>query len=97
MAKLLIVTDGAFAVSGRRVIVTPDIPRHELPEPRPKTVILRRPDGATCTVQATFNIPFLDPPFPFLEHMHTVGYVCFLKGVEKAAVPVGTEVWVSEE
>jgi hypothetical protein len=54
-----------------------------------RTVTLRQPNGTTVSVEAIFTTGTSMP----IDHP---GYDCLLLGIEKADVPMGTEVWVSE-
>lgn len=70
----------------------PDVPVSAFSGSRIQTVMLKRPDGSTRTVEAAFNIPFVDPP-RLDGQPRTTGYVCVLKGIEKQEIPIGTEIW----
>ena len=89
MEKLLLVVEDAFEVRGRGVIVVPDIPLDELKQPTPTMVMLKRPDGTSSSVEAWIGVPFIDPPLVVGKR----GYTCFLKGIDRLAVPIGTEVY----
>jgi hypothetical protein len=90
--KHLLTVEVTFAIRERGVILAPDIPISGFNGPRFQTVTLKRPDGSTLTMQAEFNIPFINPLRPD-DQPHAVGYVCMLKGIEKPEIPVGTEIW----
>jgi hypothetical protein len=95
MNKRLLTVEDVFAIPGRGVIVVPDIPLQMLAPPHPPTVLLKRPDNTTQTVSATFDIPIFDPPLGVQPR--PAAYVCLLRGIEKAVVPIGTEIWVADE
>jgi hypothetical protein len=94
MDKRLLVIENAFHLRGRGVVLWPLVPFDALPHPPQipfrRTVTLRQPGGTSVSVEAIFTIGTSMP----LDHP---GYDCLLLGSEKANVPVGTEVWVSEQ
>lgn len=51
-------------------------------------VELRRPNGSNVVATAFAQIPFVSPPRRGLKH------VLMFKGLTKADVPLGTEVWL---
>jgi hypothetical protein len=95
MNKRLLTVEDVFAITGRGVIVVPDIPLQMLAPLHPPTVLLKRPDNTTQTVAATFDIPIFDPPLGVQPRR--AAYVCLLRGIDKTAVPIGSEIWVVEE
>lgn len=48
MQKLLLTVEQVFTVTGRGVIVVPEISVDQAPEPLPSLVTLKRPDGTTA-------------------------------------------------
>ena len=95
MNKRLLTVEEIFAITGRGVIIVPDIPLQMLAPPHPPTVLLKRPDHTIQTVAAIFDIPFFDPPLGVQPR--PAAYVCLLRGIDKTAVPIGTEIWVVDE
>jgi hypothetical protein len=93
MDKRLLVVEDAFHLRGRGLLLWPLVPFDVLPRPLQmpfrRTVTLRQPNGTTVRVEAILTIGTSMP----LDHP---GYDCLLLGIEKADVPKGTEVWVSE-
>ncbi|NJL21386.1 MAG: hypothetical protein HC895_12060 [Leptolyngbyaceae cyanobacterium SM1_3_5] len=97
MQKLLIV-EQVFAVTGRGVIVVPEISADQAPETLPNSVTLKRPDGTTANTKAAFHIAHVQTrsvEHP-LEIYKILRYTCFLEDIDKAAVPVGTEIWIEQ-
>jgi hypothetical protein len=94
--KHLLTVEDMFEIRERGVILAPDIPVSECSGPRFQTVMLKRPDGSTLTMQSGCNIPFINPLRPDGQP-HSVGYVCMLNGIEKPEIPVGTEIWSIED
>ena len=83
---MLTVTD-VFAFRGGLVVVDP-----EFDHPTawgPVQVLLRRPDGTELAATASVAIPFINR-HPYVPARK----VCLFRGLDKAAVPVGTEVWL---
>jgi len=89
-AKLLTVDD-TFLIEGRGVIVAPNIPVDSYSGARSRTVILRTPDGRERATRASFDIPRVSPP------PRAFYYLCFLAGLTKDHVPIGTEVWIDDD
>jgi hypothetical protein len=86
--KLLTVED-AFFIEGRGLLVMPLIPEYSGPTSFP--VVLKKPSGEQLVVQAHLDIPRLNPrPKHF-------SFSCLLDGVSKQDVPIGTEIWISDE
>ena len=93
MSRHLVTIEDVFEVAERGVLVLPEIPCNSLPRPVPARVGIRDPLQASMrTVDVQFEIPFLDPP-PSRE----VGCFCLLKGVAKAEVMIGSELWLLDE
>jgi hypothetical protein len=89
----ILTIEDVFEISGRGVLVLPDIPLNVLPTPAPTHVEMRNPlQVGMRTVDVQFEIPFLDPP-PSRE----VGCLCLLKDITKAEVMIGSELWVLGE
>ncbi|MDK2767274.1 MAG: hypothetical protein KYX69_06090 [Sphingomonas sp.] len=90
MSKAFLVVEDVFDVTGRGLIVVPGPLQDEYAGPREFPVTLRTPEGiehpATLTLEHMFQSP---PP---KEHR----WVCLLRDVTKAGIPIGTEIWASE-
>jgi hypothetical protein len=93
MDKRLLVVQDAFHLHGRGVLLWPLVPFDALPRPSQvpfrRTLTLRRPDGTTARAEAILTTGTSMP-------VDRPGYDCLLLGIEKADVPVGTEVWATE-
>jgi hypothetical protein len=97
MNKLLLKVEEVFTVSGRGVILTPDIPLEQKLPQSPVMVTLKRPDGSSIEVEAAFHIPHFQfaKVEELLKHLkNEQKYTCLLTGVEKSEVPTGTEIWL---
>jgi hypothetical protein len=93
MDKRILVVEHVFHLHGRGVLLLPLVSFDVFPSPPQipfrRTVTLRRPEGTTASVEAMFTISTSIP-------IDRMGYDCLLLAIEKADVPVGTEVWVTE-
>jgi hypothetical protein len=88
--RLLVIVEDAFAISGRGVVIAPDVDLGD-GSPRQLTVELRRPDGTSCVAEAVAQVPFVDPPrAPVLRH------VLRFAALGKSDLPIGTEIWLRE-
>lgn len=96
MQKLLLTVEQAFTLTGRGVIVAPEIPVDQAPVTLPSSVTLKRRGGTTVTTKATFHIAHRQTRSVehTLEILRNPRYTCLLKDIDKAAVPVGTEIWI---
>jgi hypothetical protein len=96
MRKLLLTVERVFVVTGRGVIVTPEIPIDQLPEIPSSSAILKRPDGTTINAKASFHIPHIHTQDieVTLKQLNNPRYVCIVEGIDKSEIPVGTELWV---
>jgi hypothetical protein len=91
MARLLLTVEDCFLLSGRGLVLIPEVPADALgPVPSGWTAIirLRQPGGAERSTEATF----------YLEHFRPGGYkwMCYPNGAGKEDVPPGTEVWLPD-
>ena len=86
---LLFKVEDVFAIKGRGLVLVPDVPVDALTQPHPHTVTLKYADGTSRNVVAIFILPMIDP-----APRRPVGYLCELKEVDKADVPIGTEIWI---
>lgn len=85
--KLLVVTD-TFAIAGRGLILAPDVALAG--GQQTLAVELRRPDGGTTSTEALAQVPFVVPLSA--TQLPSRGHVLTLS-LDKADVPLGTEVW----
>ena len=97
MNELLLKVEGVFSITGRGVILAPNISLEQKLPYSPVIVIMKRPDGLSIKAKASFHIPHIH--FAKLENMlenlkREQKYVCILKGIEKSEVPIGTEIWL---
>lgn len=90
MRKLLTVTE-TFAIRGRGVLVGPSIDAHEARSSKLE-VELRTPNGERRVLEAYVQVPFVNPPPPVPVRDASV----MLLAVDKADVPLGSEVWTAE-
>lgn len=88
MKKLLLTVENAFEISGRGVIIAPGPLQAEYDGPRQLEVTLISPNGAEQSAILTLEHVFQSPPPK--EHR----WVCLLRGLTKAEVPLGAEVWL---
>jgi hypothetical protein len=92
-ARLLLVVEDTFAISGRGLIVAPRVDLGEGPIQRRLAVELRRPDGTRTRAEALGQLPFLYP--------HRVGesecHQLLFQHLGETDVPIGTEVWMIDE
>lgn len=88
-AHLLLKVEDVFDIKGRGLVLAPDVSIDTLPQPHPRTVTLKFADETTREVETVFIRPRFYPP-----PQKPVGYLCELKEVKKADVPIGTEVWI---
>ena len=87
MRSLLLTVTDVFTFQGGLVLVEPEFDHPTAWGQVP--VVLRRPDGSELAASASVTIPFVN------RHPYTPPRkVCLFRGLDKAAVPVGTEVWL---
>lgn len=89
MARLLLVVEDRFAITGRGVLVTPMLDASEARRER-FLVELRSPGGARRRVEAFAQVPFFHPT-PKVHRTQVA-----LLGIAKDDVPLGTEVWTTD-
>jgi hypothetical protein len=87
-AHFLTVVD-TFETTSRGVVVVPGPLENEYSGPREMAVRLVLPNGEEQEALLTPEHVFQTPPPS--EHR----YACLLKGLTKADVPIGTEVWTT--
>ena len=88
MRSLLLTVTDVFALRGGLVLVDPEFDHPTAWGQVP--VVLRRPDGSELEAVASVTIPFINR-HPYVPPRK----VCLLRGLDKAAVPIGTEVWLA--
>ena len=87
MRSLLLTVTDVFTFQGGLVLVEPEFDHPTAWGLVP--VVLRRPDGSELAASASVTIPFVN------RHPYTPPRkVCLFRGLDKAAVSVGTEVWL---
>jgi hypothetical protein len=88
MRKLLTIQD-TFEIRGRGLLLVPEVDAAEASQ-RQVLVMLRAPDGTETQAKAFIQIPFSSPRPPVLR-------ACVaLLNVAKSAVPIGTDVWITD-
>jgi hypothetical protein len=90
--RLLLIVEDTFAISGRGLIVASDVDLGAGYQRR-ITAELRRPDGTISHAEALAQVPFIDPPRPGPRPQHML----LFPSLTKTDVPIGTEVWMTEE
>jgi hypothetical protein len=86
MSEAFLIVEHVLAVTGRGLIVVPGFLQNEYTGPRQFPVTLRTPEGIERSATLTLEHMFQSPP-PKEDR-----WVCFLSGVTKADIPIGTEV-----
>jgi len=76
-------------IEGRGVLVMPMITDYS--GPMSFSATLRKPDGEEALAQAHLDIPRFNSPRELYP------YACWLAGMSKNDVPIGTEIWISNE
>jgi hypothetical protein len=91
-SRLLLIVADTFAISGRGLIVAPDV---DLGDDRQRhlNIELRRPDGTRLHAEALAQVPFPNPPRPVDRPRHTLLFT----RLAKTDVPIGTELWITDE
>ena len=90
MPRLLLVVEDTFAISGRGLVVVPDVDLGGTHQ-RHVTVELRRPDGSRGRAEALAQVPYVSRPRPGPRH-----HVLMFASLTKADVPIGTELWIED-
>ena len=90
--RLLLVVEDTFAISGRGLIIAPDVDLGEGHQ-RHLNVELRRPDGTRFHAEALAQVPFVNPPRIGDRPRH----VLLFTRLTKTDVPIGTELWITDE
>jgi len=87
MIARLLTVDDAFEITSRGIVVVPGPLEAEYAGSREFAVRLALPDGSEREALLTLEHVFQTPP-PTERR-----YACLLKGLSKADVPIGTEIW----
>jgi hypothetical protein len=87
MPTQILTVEDSFEITGRGVVVVPGPLEAEYSGPRGFAVRLVLPSGSEQEARLTLEHVFQTPPPT--EHR----YACLLRGLGKADVPVGTEIW----
>jgi hypothetical protein len=90
MRRLLTVAE-TFLVTRRGLVVVPAPTIDEVRGPGEVEVELRLPDGTRRVDTLSLHHEFFTPP----PSVHR--WCCVFKSLDKAQVPIGTEVWCSEQ
>ncbi|MRI91457.1 hypothetical protein FGE12_25160 [Aggregicoccus sp. 17bor-14] len=91
--RLLITVEGAFDVRPGGVTILPEVQLRTQTAPQRIVVELQRPDGQRLAAQAIASYVFSVPRQPDKVRGHELQ----LLGLTKHEVPVGTQVWLTEE
>ncbi len=91
-SRLLLVVDDTFAITGRGLIIAPDVDLGERGTLH-LNVELRRPDGTVTHADALAQIPLINPPRPAAQRPR---HVLLFARLAKSDVPIGTELWIEE-
>ena len=83
-SRLLLVVEDTFAITGRGLIVAPDVDLGERHQLR-LTVELHRPDGTVSTAEALAQVPFVNPSRPGARSRHMLLFA----NLTKNDVPIG--------
>lgn len=92
-SRLLLVVEETFAITGRGLIVAPDVDLGAEGQRR-ITVELRRPDGTVVRAEALAQVPMVSPLQPAGRRLR---HMLRFAGLTKSDVPIGTEVWTTIE
>ena len=87
MAAHVLTVDAVFDITGRGLVVVPGPLEKDYVGPRELAVRLILPDGDEKLASMRLEHCFQSPPAKESR------FACILKGVTKADVPIGTEVW----
>jgi hypothetical protein len=90
MKRLLTIED-TFLIKTRGLVVVPAPPLDEVRGPGDLEVELRLPDGSRRVETLSLQHEFLRPT-PAVHRWN-----CAFKSLDKAQVPIGTEIWCSEQ
>lgn len=88
--KLLLTVEQTFEIKGRGLIVVPGPLATAFKRPVELGVELRLPDGSRRHATLHLQYVFLTPP-PKEQR-----YACIFRGLSKAEVPIGTEIYYTQ-
>jgi hypothetical protein len=91
--KFLIKVEDVFELKGRGLILVPSI-SVENDLPKSAAVLMIQTDKSEMEAQADFEIPFIWHLNVEDYSKRQPAYVILLKGLTKAEVPLGTEIWL---
>ena len=91
MPKLILTVEDLFQLTGRGLVLAPEVPEDAVPVTGNQTrftalVRLVRPDSTRLHISAVIAVEFCFPG----RHK----WVCYPRGVTNADIPIGTEVWL---
>ena len=87
----LLTIEEAFSITGRGLIVLPEIPVHIFEDKTlPTTVTLKYKNGSEEIVEASFHIPRISSS----DLKKEIFYWCMLQAKQKEDISIGTELWV---
>lgn len=90
MTELFLTVEDAFDITGRGLIIVPGPLQTEYDGPRQFPVTLRAPGKIDRNAELTLEHMFQSPP------PKEYRWACLLRGVAKADVPIGTQIWTVE-
>jgi hypothetical protein len=85
--EIFLTVEDVFDIKQRGLIVVPGPLQAEYDGPREFPVLLKIPGGSDHHASLTLEHMFQSPP------PKEYRWVCMLRGVTKADVPIGTQVW----
>jgi len=89
MKALLLTVTHRFQMKNGQLILDPEFEHPGVSEQQDIKVTLKLPDGTNRIAEASLHRPLVN------SHPYTPpGLVCLLRNMNKADVPVGTEVWL---
>lgn len=92
MGTLLLRVEERLQITGRGLVLLPEIPRALLGSVKHwdiVSIILRYPDGSTREASARVALEFFFP--------QGGKWMCYPQGLSKEEIPIGTEVWLTSE
>jgi len=89
MADIFLTVEDVFEITGRGLIIVPGPFQAEYDGPRQFSVLLKVPGESERLAILTLEHMFQSPP------PKEYRWVCLLRGVARADVPIGTEVWTT--
>lgn len=91
----LLVVEDTFTISGRGIIIAPEVPIHHLPDRSPQQIIVevRVAGAAMKRFEAEATVPFVDPPDPCRE----IAFTLLVRGATREDIPIDSELWLIVE